>query len=152
MSDPDQRRPEWRQAFATSEGVMGLVDGLEKPADHEQFRQAIIDGRMSVEEAIRTFIMKPGPQPPIAPSTQRVLDRLATFQTAIESMLDEQSKQLERFERSTHAQFKQLAGPEPLPLLRSFLQNLPVIALSALISALISCGATIAVVLLLRSS
>jgi hypothetical protein len=148
VTDPDQRRPEWRQAFATSAGIMGLVDDLGKPADHEEFRKAIIDGRMPVEEAIRTFITKPGPQPPIAPATQRVLDRLDTFQTAIESMLDAQSKQLEQFERSTQAQFRQFAGGQLRPLLRSFLENLPAIALSALIS----CGAAVAVVLLLRSS
>ena len=51
MTDEDRRREAFRQA-----DVMLALDGMERPPGTDVIQQAVIEGRMSCEEAVRAIV------------------------------------------------------------------------------------------------
>jgi hypothetical protein len=89
----------------------------------EELRQAICDGRIRVDHAIRAIAEALACQTPAPPSTQLVLDRLAVLQSTIETKLAAVCP-VDR--RTVEARS---------PMLLSFLQNWHLIAFVALITS-----------------
>lgn len=71
----------------TAAGTIGLVDGLARPANYDRVRQAVIDGHLSFDEAVRAIVAAAMPRPTPPHPAQRVLDQLDSFQAAIEAKL-----------------------------------------------------------------
>ena len=79
-----------------SEGVMGSADDPKRPVD-PFLLQLITEGRQLRAELARTAMVDSASQRPlILPATQQVLDRLDTFQSAIEAKLDELAQWIRR--------------------------------------------------------
>lgn len=75
---------------------MGSVDDLKRPVD-PLLAQLISDGRRLRAELARSAIAEDASQPaPVLRATQQVLDRLDTFQSAIEAKLDELEQSIRR--------------------------------------------------------
>jgi hypothetical protein len=123
----DGHSQERRDALAASEPTSGVVDGQKTPASSDLLLQLVNDGRrLRVELALA----RGAPETwPILPATQQVLDRLTTFQAAIEAQLDE-------LERSTLP-----AMPAPAVGSQPIGQLLPWIVLTAFAAS----GATLVV-------
>lgn len=79
-----------------SERVMGSIDDPKRPVD-PLLLQLITDGRKLRAELARSAIVDSASQRlPVLPATQQVLDRLTTFQSAIEAKLDALEQSLRR--------------------------------------------------------
>jgi hypothetical protein len=125
----DGHSQERRDALAASKPTLGLFDGRKTPASSDLLLQLVNDGRRLRAE----LAAKRAPET-IPPATQQVLDRLTTFQAAIEAKLDE-------FGRSTLP-----AMPAPAVASQSIGQLLPWIVLTAFVAS----GATLVVAQLIR--
>lgn len=88
----------------------------------EELRQAIVEGRISLDQVIRAILEAVSGQAP-PPSTQLVLDRLAILQSTIEMKLEAACPR-----RSDSVEARS-------PLLLSFLQNWQLIGLVAIITS-----------------
>lgn len=101
---------------------MTLTAATGPTSNAEELREAIVEGRISMDQAIRAILDSRSFQAP-PPSTQLVLDRLAILQSTIEAQLEAAfRRRSERVEaRST--------------LLLLFLQNWQLFALFAFITS-----------------
>ena len=101
---------------------MKMTAATRPTSSPEELRQAIVDGRIPADQAIRAILEAVSFQAP-PPSTQLVLERLAILQSTLEMKLD--------------AAFP--SRPESVEarssLLLSFLQNWQLIALVAIITS-----------------
>ncbi len=89
-----------------------------------ELRQAIVDGRISIDHAIRAIVDSVAFQAPVPQSTQLVLDRLAVLQSTIEMKLE------------AACPIHSKKGETRSPLLLSFLENWHLIALVAVITSI----------------
>jgi hypothetical protein len=101
---------------------MKMTAATRPMSSSEELRQAILDGRISADQAFRAILEAVSVQVP-APSTQLVLDRLTILQSTIEMKVEA-------------AFLSRSGGVEPRsPLLLSFLENWRLIALVAIITS-----------------